>query len=454
MEQTEREGLTPPKKRRRMHKGFRIRLYPTKAQERKLWQTVHAVRNTWNWALALQMGRFANGERPMPTYDLAKELAKRRKEPELAWTLETAKNSSKLVLFDLEEAYRRFHVVQKQGERFTKKTIERAKRRGRKLTPYDLKGHPKFKSRHLARPAFPMPADNVRFKDGRATVLKVGRVKYRTDADIRFGARVYNPRVTYERGKWTMTFSMDVEMEKPALREECVGIDLGVKNLATVSCGDLVVAVPNVNKSAKVRWLEKRLRRQQRMASRRQKGSKNQAKAYAKVADTYSRIRGIRRDHVHKATRMVVDMLPMAIGIEDLNVSGMLKNRHLAKSIAGGCLREFRRQLEYKAEWSGIEVVTADRFWPSSKRCSGCGHVHRDLRLGDRTFKCPRCGTSMDRDANAAKNLERLASERASANGSTAPSRSTGGACGASHQTGVAKAEPGVMKQESGIGQV
>jgi len=405
-----------------MHKGFKIRLYPTKEQEKQLWKTVNATRWTWNWALALQMERFRNSEKLLSAYDIAKELTKARKSEENAWLTEVAKNSCKLVLFDLDEAYKRFFKLQRKGEKFTKKTIEKAARRGRKLSPYDMNGHPKFKTKHKAKPCMPTPADNVYFKDSRVLLVKIGKVKYKTDFKLPQGknaCKVFNPRVSYESGKWIMTFSMEIENEigkrsaltKPELNDYCVGIDLGVKTLATISCNGQKSAIPNVNKTKEVKRLEKRVKREQRKAARREKRSKNQNKAYKQISKTYARIRNIRRNHNHQATHKIVSMLPRAIGVEDLNVSGMMKNRHLSKAIQDCCFYEFRNQLEYKAERLGIKIAVADRFYPSSKSCSNCGHIHVKLTLRDRVYICDECNLTIDRDFNAALNLERLASQ-------------------------------------------
>jgi len=395
-----------------MLKGYKIRLYPTQEQEKQLWKTINAVRWTWNWALSLQMERFKNSEKLLSAYDTAKELTNVRNLEENAWLREVAKNSCKLILFDLDEAYKRFFKLQKNGERFTKATIKKAARRGKKLTPYDMNGHPKFKSRGKAKPSMPTPADNTYFKDGCVALIKVGHVKYKTDRDLpqgRNACKVYNPRVTHESGKWTMTFSMETENETPELNEYSVGVDLGVKSLATVSRDGQKTVIPNVNKTKEVKRLEKRLKREQRRAARCEKESKNPEKAYESIRKTYARIRNIRRNHNHQATHKIISMLPRAIGMEDLNVSGMVKNRHLAKAIQDCCFYEFRRQIEYKAERKGIKVVYADRFYPSSKRCSTCGHIHGTLTLRDRTYTCARCGLTIDRDFNAAINLEQLA---------------------------------------------
>jgi len=132
-------------------------------------------------------------------------------------------------------------------------------------------------------------------------------------------------------------------------------------------------------------------------------------KEEAKVKKLHRKIANIRHNHTHHVTSEIINLNPRKIVLEDLNVSGMMKNKHLSEAIAEQNLNEFRRQIEYKAEWAGIEVVTADRFYPSSKKCSSCGSIKRDLKLKDRVYKCSECGLNINRDVNAAKNLEQLA---------------------------------------------
>ena len=359
-----------------MYKGYKIRLYPTQEQEKQLWKTIDAVRWTWNWALALQMERFKNDEKRLSVYDIAKELTVIRNHEDYEWLRNVAKNSCKLTLFDLEDSYKRFFLLQRSGDKFTKQTIKRAAMRGKKLTPYDMKGHPKFKSKRHAKPSMPTPADNVYFKGGKVQLIKIGSVKYKTDYNLpqgRKACKIYNPRVSYENEKWIMTFSIDETDAESKLENYCVGVDLGVKTLATISCDEKCTTIPNVNKTPEVKRLEKRLKREQRRAARRIKRSSNQNRAYNQIRKTYARIRNIRRNHNHQATHKIISMLPMAIGIEDLNVSEMVKNRHLSKAIQDCCFNEIRRQLEYKAIMHGIKIVIADRYYPQARNVQIAG---------------------------------------------------------------------------------
>jgi putative transposase len=330
------------------------------------------------------------------------------------WVKECAPNSLVVSVFDLDEAYKRFFDIQRQGEKFTKKTRERAARQGRKLTDYDMKGHPQFKSKHKAKMSFGLQCDKLSFYANGVVLTKIGRVKYQTDAPIELGSlvmksKIKNPRAFFISGKWILSFSLETQVDKPQLTDKCVGIDLGLATLATVSCGGEITKIKNINKTAKVKKIEKQLRRTQRTASKRQKRSKNQDKAYDEVRRLQARLRNIRRDYTHKATHSVVSMLPRAICLEDLNVRGMMKNRHLSKAIASANWSEFGRQIEYKSAKQDTKVVYANRFEPSSKRCSVCGAIKHNLKLKDRVYRCNSCGAVIDRDDNAAANLERLA---------------------------------------------
>ncbi|MBR1438695.1 MAG: transposase, partial [Synergistaceae bacterium] len=200
-----------------------------------------------------------------------------------------------------------------------------------------------------------------------------------------------------------------------------LGIDLGVKDLAILSDGRVF---KNINKTHEVRRLKKKLRREQRKASRRLrqniksydknrhpiwkrplKECRNVERQNKKIKLLYKRINDIRTNYLHQTTSAIVKTKPSRIVMETLNVKGMLKNHHLSKAVAEENFYEFKRQMRYKCEALGIELIEADRFYPSSKTCSRCEHIKRDLKLKDRTYICPECGLVMDRDLNAAINL-------------------------------------------------
>lgn len=395
-----------------MIRSYTVRLRPTSTQEGLLWQHVGAVRFVWNWGLATRMEQFEAGEKFMSLNEMKKTLVQKKKDPEFSWLGDVSSQTLATALIDLDIAYKRFFKIQKNGEKFTEKMRLKAKRQGKKLTPYDMKGHPKFKSRQFSKPSFYVRADNLYFKDGTVNIEKIGKIKFKTEQEFaqgRLSVKFINPRVKNVNGKWLLTFGLEQPDKEYELNDCTVGVDLGIKVLAVVSCGDTTFKIKNINKEKSMKRLKKQLNHSLREASRRKKKSKNQGKSYARVKRLHGRIANIRQDYTHKATARIVSMLPKRLVLEDLNVSGMMKNRHLAKAVAEQKFYEFRRQMEYKCEDRGIELVIADRFFPSSKKCSKCGSIKKDLRLRDRVYRCSECGLEIDRDLNAARNLENYA---------------------------------------------
>lgn len=395
-----------------MLKGFKVRLLPTKEQEKILWQSVNGFRWAWNWGLATQMERFENGEKFLSQFDLRKEFRKIRKLPGNEWLTECGANAMCMAFTDLDVAYSRFFKAQKQNKKFCDKTIARAKRLGKNLSSYDKIGHPKFKDKKHTRTAFALQNDSLNVYEKGFSIDKVGKVAYKTDFKFKLGQhaeKFFNPRVAFIGGKWILSFAMEVVNKQYELNDYNMGIDLGVKDLAIVSCNGQKIVYKNNNKSGKVRKLNKKLRRQQRQADRMQKGSNRQKKAYARVGKQMNHLGNIRHDYTHKTTHAIVSMLPKTIVMEDLNVIGLLKNKYLSRAIREQGFSRFRFQVEYKSAERGITVLFANRFYPSSKMCSCCGNVKHDLKLSDRTYKCEVCGVQIDRDFNAARNLEVLA---------------------------------------------
>ena len=222
-----------------------------------------------------------------------------------------------------------------------------------------------------------------------------------------------NPRFTYDGMHWYVSVSVEIEDNTNAntLSNEGIGIDLGIKDLAICSNGN---TYGNINKTQRVKKLEKRKRRLQRSVSRRYEKNKKGA-SYCKTSNiikrekellrVIKRLTNIRQNYLHQTTSEIIKRKPSFICMEDLNVSGMMKNKHLSKSLQQQKLYEFRRQIEYKAERNNIPVIIADRFFPSSKLCSCCGNIKRDLKLSDRIYKC-QCGNIIDRDFQASVNLK------------------------------------------------
>lgn len=220
-----------------------------------------------------------------------------------------------------------------------------------------------------------------------------------------------NPRFTYDGLHWYVSVGIEIPDSTTIPSNEGIGIDLGIKDLAICSNG---YTYKNINKTHKVRTMKKRQRRLQRSVSRRYEKNKkgecycktrNIIKRQKELLKVTKRLTNIRRNHLHQTTSDIIKRKPSFICIEDLNVSGMMKNRHLSKAVQEQGLYEFRRQIEYKAERNHILVIIADRFFPSSKLCSCCGHVKTDLKLSERIYKCE-CGNTIDRDFQASLNLK------------------------------------------------
>ena len=274
----------------------------------------------------------------------------------------------------------------------------RGARKGRRV------GFPKFKAKDQAVPRFAYTTGSFGLIEGDPKALrlpKVGRVHCMEDVAERVGdARVLRMTVSQRAGRWYA--ALTVEREEPAVRRApkggAVGVDLGIKTLATLSDGT-VIENPRCLAAS-----ERRLKKAQKALSRKVKGSRRRAKARAKVARLHAHVANCRRDAMHKATTWLVGTFS-EISIEDLNAAGMVKNHHLAKAVSDAAFGEFRRQLEYKTAKTGARLHIVDRWYPSSKTCSKCGAVKAKLSLSERVYHCDACGLVMDRDLNAAINI-------------------------------------------------
>ena len=214
------------------------------------------------------------------------------------------------------------------------------------------------------------------------------------------GARLIRITVSRRAGNWYASLTVEREpTAKPTPKGGVVGVGLGVKNLATLSDGTVVPNTRALNRGMRV------LRKAQQSLSRKVKGSARREKAKKRVARLHARVADVRADAIHKATTMIARSYN-TVCIEDLDVAGMAKNHHLARSLSDAALGEFRRQLEYKTARNGVTLRVVDRWYPTSKTCSNCGVVKAKRPLSGRTFNCDMCGLSIDRDLNAAINIK------------------------------------------------
>ena len=377
-----------------MIKSFKIRIYPTKVQEELIWKHIGSCRYIWNWMLAKQKELYAAGEKHLSAFRMIKLLTPLKNDGEHGWLYDVSNTSLQIACQDLQKAY----------DRFFKKTS----------------GFPKFKSRKRSKPSYPVCADRFYFVDNKMVqIQKLGKVRYKTDFSLPHGKehKFSNPRIMNRNGKWILSFGMECENQTPKLTDMSMGIDLGIKDLAIAECNGQIV-FHNINKSKKMKELCKKQKHLQRSISRKYEANK-QGKKYIKTKNNNrwekkrrklkKQSSNIRQNYIHQCTHDLVSLLPSRVVMEDLNITGMMKNRHLARAIQEQCLYEFIRQMRYKCEWNGIEFIQADRFYPSSKTCSCCGNIKRDLKLSDRTYKCDICGLKIDRDYNAAMNLSKYA---------------------------------------------
>lgn len=361
---------------------IKVRIRPTPEQEAKLFQSSGTARFIYNWTLNRQQENYKNNGTFIFDNDLRKELTRLKKTEEFKWLNDVSNNVSKQAVKDACTAYKRFFKKQS--------------------------AFPKFKSKKKTRPSFYNDTGKLKVKQGLVLIEKVGWVK--TSEQLPMDTKYYNPRITFDNKYWYISVGYDVNYQTQDLTDEVLGVDLGIKDLAICSNG---MVFKNINKQAEVKKKEKRLRRLQRKVSRKyqknKKGGKfvktcNIIKIEKEIRLLQRSLANIRKNHIHQATTSIVKTKPRRIVMEDLNVKGMMKNKHLSKAVAQQCFYEFRRQIEYKSERMGIEVVFADRWYPSSKMCHSCGRIDHGLTLGQRVYICD-CGYVKDRDLNAALNL-------------------------------------------------
>ena len=364
----------------------KVRIYPTKEQEQKLWQSVGTARFIYNYTLAKQEENYKNGGKFISDGIIRKELTQLKKS-ELIWLNEVSNNVTKQAVKDACNAYKRFFK--------------------------GLAKKPKFKIRKKSKPSFYNDTSKLKVKEKKVLIEKVGWIK--TNEQIPIDVKYNNPRVTYDNKYWYISVGVEVDKKQEELTDISLGIDLGLKDLAVCSDGKIF---KNINKTKEVKNLEKRLKQKQRQISRKyeinkiKKGGSCQfikTKNIEKLENTtklmHRKLTNIRDNYIHQVTTSIVKTKPYRIVIEDLNVSGMIKNKHLSDSVRKQCFNKFRQYITYKAELYGIGLVIADRFYPSSKTCSECGSIKKDLKLKDRVYRCPHCGVVIDRDYNASLNL-------------------------------------------------
>ena len=358
-----------------MIRAHKIRIFPNKEQETGLKKACGCSRFAYNWALSEWKAQYDAGLNPSEAkLRVQLNAIKREKFP---WMLESTKCAPQQAIRNLGTAFGGFFKALKQGKKA---------------------GYPKLKKKGQ-RDSFYI--DNVN-QQVTGRLLSVPRIAgtIRMAEAVRFDGKILSYTVSRDVDRWYVSVTMETEVAELPKTGKTVGVDLGIKTLATMSDGT-TIENPRILKKA----LNK-LARKQRELSRKQKGSKNREKAKTKVAKIHRTVRLTRLDVLHQLTTSLVRKYDTIV-IEDLNVKGMLKNHKLARSISDCGFGMFRTMLESKCKMYGKTLVIADRFFPSSKTCSSCGHKKEELKLSERTFVCEKCNFEMDRDLNAAINLER-----------------------------------------------
>ena len=391
-----------------MHKAIKVALDPTPAQERKLLSHAGASRFAYNAALAHVKEAIEVGDKPeWSLYSLVKWWNANKNElavddDGVIWWADNSK-----------EAYNGGLEALAKGLSNWAKS-RKGTRKGRKV------GFPKFKSKSKTAPRFRYTTGSFGLIEGDQKALKfprIGRVHCTENVAARVGdARLLRMTISRRAGRWYASLTVECK-GNPVVRVPnggAVGVDMGIKTLATLSDGTVIENPRHLKKS------EQKLKRAQRALSHKMPGSNRRAKARAKVARIHAHVANQRQDALHKFTTHLANKYS-EISIEDLNILGMAKNHHLAKSVMDASFGEFRRQLEYKTTRTGARLNIVDRWYPSSKTCSRCGRVKTKLSLSERTYRCEHCGLTIDRDLNAAINI-RVAvsvSETVNAHGGT-----------------------------------
>jgi len=371
------------------YKSFKIRLEPNNRQTTAFLKHCGTARHAYNAGLSYCNDLYSSGEKVPSAITLHKWLVATIKK-ENPWYYEVSKCPPQEALRNLEKAFKSFHRIQKQSKYSLKD------KKGR------LKGLPNFKKKGN-KDSFYLEG-TIRIEKNLIKLPKIGWIKC---SEVLPNGNIKNVVVSRKGDEWFISFKTEYISVRTNKQYSTVGVDLGVKTLATLSNGEVFENLKPY-KNAK-----KKLRKQQKEVSRRfVKGAKNQSSNYkksvTKLSKIHSKIANIRSDNTHKITSYLAKNFETVV-IEDLKVSNMVKNHNLASAILDGGFYEFKRQLLYKKEWYGGSVILANTYYPSSKLCSCCGSKKEVLKLSEREYACTECSSVMDRDYNESKNLENLA---------------------------------------------
>jgi len=357
----------------------------------------NTARFAYNWAIARERENYELGNKFISDNDLRKEFTQLKKEKDYEWLNLVSNNVTKQAIKDACNTYKRFFKGQCK--------------------------YPKFKSRKKSTPSFYQDNIKIKFSESHVKVegfsvskkqnkQKLNWIKLAEKNRIPVNSKYTNPRITFDGLNWWISVGVEYDDCTKLPSNNGMGIDLGIKDLAICSDG---ITYKNINRTNKVKKLKKKQRRLQRQVSRKylknKKGecyykTSNIIKSEKELLKVNRRLMNIRHNYIHQTTSEIINRKPMFIVLEDLNVKGMMKNKHLSKAIQEQCLYEFNRQIQYKSSWNNIRFIEADRYFPSSKLCSVCGCINKNLKLSDRTYICPDCSNVIDRDYQASLNLK------------------------------------------------
>ena len=410
--------------------SYKTRLEPNNRQAGKFKQFAGAARYAYNWAIAKEKEAYELGNGFISETELRRIFTKHKEEND--WLYAISNDVTKQAIKDAVVAFLNFFRGNAEFPQFKTK---------KKSRPSFYQDVIKFKATntHIRVEKISDSNKKNRQKLNRIKISEKGRIPSLTSG-------YKNPRITFDGIHWFASVGIEVDDIPVEPLNDGIGIDLGVKDLAI--CSD-EHTYKNINKTDRIRRLEKQKRRKQREISRKylmnKNGdkyvkTKNLVKAELALLKLNHKLTNIRKNNIHQVTNEIISRKPKFIVLEDLNVKGMMKNKHLAKAIQQQNMAEFARILEYKAKQNNIEVIYVDGFYPSSKTCSCCGAIKHDLKLRDRIFKCNSCGLDIDRDFNASLNLYQYGVHTASSAGINV--------CGVSHQTAVVSTKQDTKKQK------
>jgi putative transposase len=368
-----------------IYRAYKTELDLTNAQKTACFQHAGIARFAYNWGLSRKLEAYQLGQKTPTAIDLHNELIALKK-TEFRWMREVSKCAPQEALRDLDNAFRRFfrRVKERKAGKNVKVGFPKFKKKNRSPAHFRLTGTIKVFRKSIQLP--------------RLGILRLKEDGYIPESDI----HILSATISEKVGRWYVAFQVRMEIpdQRPS-NKPVAGVDLGIHRMAQVSDG-IYFENPRSWKQS-----TRKLKRLQRDVSRRQMGSANRQKALLKLAKAHKHVANIRKESIHQATTWLAKSKSI-IMLEKLNITGMLKNKRLAQSISDVGWHEFQRQLTYKGKWYGCDVRMAAPFYPSTKRCSQCGQIRESVLLHERVYRCHSCGFEIDRDLNAAINLEQL----------------------------------------------